>query len=270
LDRLLDLVAEVWPADGQVRAIGAGLPGPINPKTGVLFNAPNIPGWVNLPIRQHLQDRFQVPVLVGNDANLAALGEWRFGAGRGHHDLLYLTISTGIGGGVIMEDRLLLGDRGLAAELGHVTVQPDGPLCGCGKRGHLEAYASGTAIARYVSEQIAKGVPSRLSSTPNITAREVSQAAQEGDALARESITRAGTYLGIGLANFLHIFNPSRVILGGGVSRIGPMLLDPMKATLAEQVTSPEFTRSLEIVSAELGDDAGLMGALALAHTALY
>ncbi len=266
LERLIDLLAELWPAADNVCAIGMAAPGWVNPQLGVIYQAPNIPGWENLPLAPILSKRFDVPVRLGNDANLALVGEWRYGAGRGHHNLLYLTISTGIGGGVICDDRLLLGAHGLAAELGHVTVLPDGPVCGCGHRGHLEAIASGTAIARYVAEQLANGVPSSLSQIAKPTGRDISMAAEQGDPLAKTSLARAGAYLGCALANYLHIFNPSIVILGGGVSRSGSLLIEPMRAALAEQILSPEYLQGLIITTVELGDDAGLMGALALAE----
>jgi glucokinase len=267
-DRLIDLIAELWPKGDHVRAIGVAAPGYLDPKVGIVILAANIPGWVNFPLREKLQEKFGVPVLLGNDANLAALGEWRYGAARGYHNVLYLTISTGIGGGVIINDNLLLGQRGLAAELGHLTVLPEGPMCGCGHRGHLEALASGPAIARYAKEQLALGVSSILKIAPPPTAYDVSIAAQAGDALAKEAFTYAGHYLGIGVANLLATFNPSIIVLGGGVSHSGALLIDPMKASLERNVLSPEYTRDLSIVTAELGDDAGLVGALALAHTA--
>lgn len=268
IDRLLDLLQTVWPADGKVRAIGMAAPGPTNPRRGIIYAAPNIKGWENLPLAQIVQDRFKVPTLLGNDANMAALGEWKFGAGRGYQHVLYITISTGIGGGVIEDGRLLLGCQGLAAEIGHVTVLPDGPLCGCGQRGHLEALASGTAIARYVAEQLASGVPSLLSEQPNPTARDVSLAAENGDPLAKSALARAGTYLGHAIADYLHLYNPQVIILGGGVSRSGALLIEPLRASLADRVISPEYLHGLVITTAELGDEAGLMGALALAQTA--
>lgn len=267
VDRLLDLIASVWPQDGDVKAIGLAAPGPINPKLGVIYSAPNIPGWENLPLQRIVTDRFHVPTLLGNDANLAALGEWKFGAGRGYHHILYMTISTGIGGGIINDDQLVLGANGLAGEIGHVTVIPDGPLCGCGLRGHLEAIASGTAIARYVSEQIASGVPSSMSALPTVSARDVSIAAEQGDPLARSALSRAGRFIGHALADFVHIFNPSIVILGGGVSRSGPVLIEAIRTSLNERVISPEYLHGLVITTAALGDNAGLMGALALAQT---
>ncbi len=266
LDRLIDLLAELWPTGDQVCAIGMAAPGWVNPQMGVIYLAPNIPGWENLPLAPILSKRFNVPVRLGNDANLALVGEWRYGAGRGHHNLLYLTISTGIGGGVICNDRLLLGEHGLAAELGHVTIMLDGPVCGCGQRGHLEAVASGTAIARYVAEQLQQGVPSSLSEIAKPTGRDISMAAEQGDPLAKSALARAGTYLGYALANYLHIFNPSIVILGGGVSRSGSLLIEPMRAALSERIISPEYLQGLTITTVELGDDAGLMGALALAE----
>jgi glucokinase len=209
LERLFRLLESVTPTGATIKAISVAAPGPSDPYAGVVFEAPNIPGWTNLPLRKHLEEHFHVPTAIGNDANLAALGEWRFGAGQGHHHLVYITVSTGIGGGVIIDDKLLLGVHGLAAELGHVTVIPEGPLCGCGQRGHLEAIASGPSIARWVQEEIHQGVPSLLPGDRSLSAKEVALAAQRGDELAAEALARAGTYLGVAIADCLHIFNPS-------------------------------------------------------------
>jgi glucokinase len=266
MDRLVDLIRSMWPVGDSVLSIGAAAPGPLNPKTGVLYKAPNIPGWENLPLRKILADAFDVPVAVGNDANMAALGECRFGAGQGHSDLIYITISTGIGGGVILDDRLVLGNKGLAAEIGHVTVVPNGPKCGCGKRGHLESVASGTAIARWTKEQIASGRSSQLAGLADFSAKEVSQAADEGDELAVEAMRTAATFMGVALADYLHIFNPTMIILGGGVSRSGPIFIDPMKAAMRTHVISPEYMDNLQVELAALGDNAGLLGTLELAR----
>lgn len=266
VERLMRLIAGIWPGDARVRAIGLAAPGPLDPVKGILYAAPNIPGWDNLPLRALLEDRFNTPVLLGNDANLAGLGEWRYGAGRGHDDVLYLTISTGIGGGVISGGRMLLGAQGLAAELGHLTVDPNGPLCGCGKYGHLEAFSSGTAIAHFVWSEQARGAVTSLPLEPRPTTIEIASAAAHGDALALAAFQRAGHYLGIGLANYLHVFNPSVVIFGGGVSRSGELLFAPMRAALAEQVMDPAYLQNLIITPAELGDNTGLFGALALAR----
>ena len=267
LERLEGLIQSVWPQNEPVERIAVAAPGPLDPYRGIIFEAPNIPQWINLPLKDHLEKRFLVPVEVGNDANLAALGEWKFGAGVGHHYLVYLTVSTGIGGGVIIDDRLLMGARGLAAELGHVTVMTDGPLCGCGQEGHLEALASGTAIAHWVEQRLFEGAKSSLSAYSNITALHISQAAGDGDRLAFEALTRAGTYLGIAIAGFLHIFNPTIVIIGGGVSRSGDTLLEPMRVAIREHVMTPQYLDDLIVTTAVLGDDAGLLGALALARS---
>ena len=263
-ERMCTLIQSIWPEHEVVEKIVVALPGPLNPESGVIFSAPNIPGWENYPIGPELEKRFGIPVRIGNDANLAALGEWRFGAGQGHHHVLYMTISTGIGGGVINNGRLLLGTRGLATEVGHVTVLPDGPMCGCGQRGHLEALASGPAITLYVKEQMAGGAVSSLKNKESLSARDISEAAAQGDELAIQALARAGTYIGQALASFLHLFNPSVVILGGGVSFSGKFLLEPVKESLQKHVMDKSYLQELRIANAALGDNAGLMGALAL------
>ena len=263
-ERMCVLIQSLWPQHETVEKIVVASPGPQNPETGVIFSAPNIKGWDNFPIGPELEKRFGVQVKIGNDANLAALGEWRFGAGQGHHHLIYLTISTGIGGGVINDGRLVLGARGLATEMGHVTVLPGGPLCGCGQHGHLEALASGPAIARYVHEKITDGEASSLQHKEKITAHDVSKAAELGDVLAIHALERAGNYIGQALASFLHLYNPTIVIFGGGVSFSGKFLLDPVKESLHKHVMDPSYLTDLKIAQAALGDNAGLMGALAL------
>lgn len=264
LDRMVRLIRDVIPDGESIHAVGIAVPGPIDPHQGVILTAPNLPEWVGVPIAQIIRDQFGVPAALGNDANLAAMGEWRFGVGQGHHHLIYLTISTGIGGGVICGDRLLLGAKGLAGELGHVTVLPNGPICSCGQPGHLEALSSGPAIAAFVAEQLQTGRRSKLSGHPD--AKTISQAAQHGDALAREAFERAGHYLGLAIANYLMIFNPSIVILGGGVSQTCDLLLDPVRKMVKQAVLSDHYREEVIITTAALGDDAGLYGALALAR----
>jgi glucokinase len=267
-DRLVEAIESAWPTSLKVKAIAMASPGPLDPQTGVVLDTPNIPEWNNFPVAEKLSNHFGVPAYLDNDANLAALGEWKFGAGRGHHHLLYLTISTGIGGGVIINDRLLHGHHGLAAELGHVTVLADGPVCSCGHNGHLEALAAGPAIVSYVREQMEAGQKSELSSVEDLNARVVAEAAGSGDNLAISAFERAGKYLGIGVAGFLHTFDPSIVIIGGGVSQSGSMLLEPFEASLRKNVINPRYLKNLVITTAALGDDAGLLGALALAQMA--
>ena len=266
-DRLTALIDSVWPNE-PVDLICAAVPGPLNPYTGIVIETPNIPAWTNFPLAELLSKKYNVPAYIGNDANLAVLGEWLYGAGRGHHDIVYLTISTGIGGGVVCGDKLIEGFRGMATELGHITVLPGGPLCSCGVRGHLEAVASGPAIAKYVSEQITAGRKSSLSSG-TVTARQVSEAAGQGDELAKEAFVRAGEYIGQATADFLHMFNPSIVIFGGGVSFSGALLLDPVKDSMRRHVMEESYLDGLVITTAKLGDDAGLLGSLAQAHIKL-
>lgn len=265
-DRLVKAIESVWPKDRTVTAIGMASPGPLDPNTGTVLATPNIPEWQEFPLTDKLSQHFNVPAYLDNDANLAALGEWKFGAGRGHHNLLYLTISTGIGGGVIIDDRLLHGHHGLAAELGHVTVLAGGPVCPCGFKGHLEALAAGPAIVKYVRDEFEAGTKSELRNDGNLNAYDVAQAARNGDTLARSAYARAGEYLGIGVANFLHTFDPSIVIFGGGVSQSGPLLFDPFEISLQKHVFNPRYLDNLVITTAALGDDAGLLGALALAQ----
>ena len=269
-DRLVQAIDKI--CSPEVTAIGIASPGPLDPYTGTILATPNIPEWQNFPLAPNLSKHFGVPVHLDNDANMAGLAEWKFGAGKGHHDLVYLTISTGIGGGVIAGGRLLLGARGLAAEVGHILVVPDGPLCGCGQRGHLEAVASGTAIGRTARARLkaGDGADSKIwelagGEIEAVTAAMVGQAAQAGDDFALQLMTEAGTFIGRTLASLLHLFNPSVVILGGGVSLEGDVLLEPVRAAVRRYSMGEMYWQKCQIVAAALGDDAGLVGAGALA-----
>jgi glucokinase len=266
-DRLLKLISDVCPSKSNIHAVGIGITGLVDPETGTVLTAPNLEDWIGVPIARRIEEKIGAPTFLGNDANLAALGEWHFGAGQGHQNLVYLTISTGIGAGVICHGRLLKGKDGLAGEFGHVTVVPDGPMCSCGHRGHLEALSSGTAIKAFFISQLAEGRESKLSGEPD--AAQISQAANEGDPLAKEAFKRAGHYLGLIIANILMVFNPSIIILGGGVSQAGDLLFDPVRKTVTESVLSEEYLEDLIITQAALGDDAGLYGALVLARQKL-
>ncbi len=263
-DRIVQAIESVWQKD--VTAIGIASPGPLDPHKGVILDTPNIKEWHDFPLVPNLSKRFGAPVFLDNDANMAGLAEWQYGAGVGHHNLVYLTISTGIGGGVISHDQLLQGFHGMGAELGHVIIAADGPLCGCGGRGHVESFSSGPAIARYVNEQIQAGGKSSLQPTPNLSTVQIADAALTGDALAISAFERAGRYLGIGVANFLAIFDPSILVFGGGVSQVGDLLFKPFEKSLREHVFHPHYLDDLVITKAALGDDAGLLGALALAR----
>lgn len=266
LERLLHVIEEVLPTGEDVAAIGLGSPGPLDPHTGYLLAPPNNPEWHNFPLAPKVEEHFGVPTFLDNDANLAALAEYRFGVGKGHHDVLFFTVSTGIGGGVIVADRLLQGHHGLAAELGHIIVDPNGPPCSCGFNGHLEAFSSGPAIVKYVLGELETGTRSSLKRDESMTARDVAEAAQNGDELAIRAYQRAGEYLGIGVASCLHAFDPSIVIFGGGVSQVGELLFAPFHASLQKRVFHPRYLEGLTITRAALGDEMGLLGARALAE----
>ncbi len=272
-DAVLDRIeATVRQAAGEawadVHAVGIAAPGPVDPWRGIMLDAPNMPGWEDLPLRDRLSSRLERPVTVGNDANLAALAEQRFGAGQGKAHMVYMTISTGVGGGVIADGRLLLGARGLAGEIGHATVEVNGPRCNCGNVGCLEMMASGPAIAREARARIAEGRASSLlelagNDPARISGRLVGVAAAAGDCLAIEVIQRAGFYVGVGVVNLMKLFNPSMIVIGGGVSKVGDLLFKPIRQTVQERADH-FYREECPIVPAALGDDVGLLGGLAL------
>ncbi len=253
----------------DVASIGIGAPGPLDPRRGIIFLAPNLPGWNNVPLRDIVQRTFQKPTYLGNDANVAALGEWKFGAGRGSNDMIYITVSTGIGGGIICGGQLLYGHNGLAGEVGHQTIVENGPRCNCGNRGCLEAVASGTAISREAQALARTGhAPYLLAlaqgNSEAIDAALVSRAAMEGNRVAQRLLASAGNYLGIAITNLLHLFNPELIVLGGSVTKSGDYLWQPMWETVRERAQRP-YLEDFDIVPPQLGDDVGLVGALALA-----
>jgi len=270
IERMEAAVRETVAPEGlaRVAGIGVGAPGPLNPWQGVVLGAPNLPGWNAVPLRDMMQNGLGVPVYLGNDANLAALGELYFGAGQGLRNIVYITVSTGVGGGVISDGHLLLGANGLAGEIGHMTIEANGPRCACGNLGCLEALASGTAIAREARARLATGTQTAMRDLAHgdperVTAVLVEQAARQGDAVAAAILHTAATYLGIGVVNVLHLFDPEMVIIGGGVSQAGELVFDPVFEVVQQRAMLPYRART-RIVRAQLADDAGLMGALAL------
>jgi len=270
LRRIVSLVREVMAEGGStgVRGMGVAAAGPLDPEKGVIRSSPNLPGWRDVPLKRLLERDLNIPVWVDNDANLAALGEHRCGAGRGVDNLVYLTVSTGIGSGIILGGKLLHGSTGLAAEAGHMTIDIHGPVCKCGNVGCLEVMASGTAIARMAVERIARGEVSAIvemagGDLGEVTAVVVEEAARDGDRLAVEVMEEAAASLGVGVVNLLHLFDPQLVIIGGGVARGGEMVLEPVRRVIAERAMPPY--RDVPVVASALGDDAGLVGAVALA-----
>lgn len=258
---------------GMLAAIGVSFGGPVDAREGLVLLSHHVPGWEQMPLRDRLQQEFGVPVAVDNDANAAALGEWRFGAGQGCDSLFYVTVSTGVGGGWVLEGKIHHGADRMAGEIGHMVIKPDGPQCVCGRRGCLETLACGPAIARTARELLAEDntVGLRLRALVDgdpqiITARHVGQAALDGDAVAQRVLRDAGRALGTGLATAIVLMNPCRVVLGGGVINLGEQYLEDVRVAAQSSVLAG---MTVAIVPATLGDDAPLWGAVALAEDLL-
>ncbi|MFA5026506.1 MAG: ROK family protein [Candidatus Methylomirabilota bacterium] len=268
LGRIIDLGRETLArAEGSglaVQRIGVGCAGPVDRQRGMVRNPPNLPGWEQVPLRERIRAVFGLPTILENDANAAALGEYRYGAGRGAGSLVYYTVSTGIGGGIVLGGRLWHGFADAAGEVGHMTVQPDGPRCGCGNRGCLEAVASGPSMVRRAREALQAGRTSRLGSRPDFTARELAAAVREGDELAAEIWSEAVRCLGIGVAAVINILAPERIVIGGGISRAGDLLFAPLRDEVRRRVKLPPL-ESIPILPAALGPDVGILGAAAVA-----
>ena len=249
--------------------IGVGAPGLLNPETGILFTSPNLPGWRDVPLRDIIQEKLGKKTFLINDANAAALGEFYFGAARGARNFIYITISTGIGGGIVIDGKIYSGAIGAAGEVGHMTIDDDGPICNCGNRGCWEALASGTALARDARYRIEEGVKTSIleyadGDMKKITAQVIHSAARQGDSLAKELIGRTGYYVGVGLANLVNIFNPELIVIGGGLSNIGDMLFEPAFKVAGERAYKEAF-QAVRFASAELGRNSGVLGAVAFA-----
>jgi glucokinase len=253
-------------------AVGIGCGGPLDRGRGLILSPPNLPGWDEFPIVRLVEERLSLPVLLDNDANAAALGEHEYGAGRGVRNLVYITISTGIGGGLIINDQLVHGVGDGAGEVGHMVVEPGGAPCGCGARGCLEALCSGTSIARRAVERLARDErPSLLreeGGAANITAHSVAVAAQAGDPVAGEVWDETIRYLAAGLSNIIAALAPEAIILGGGVSTSGDQLLVPLRRRVRESVKIMPVEQ-VRILQASLGGDSGIHGALIIGRRAL-
>jgi glucokinase len=253
----------------RLAAIGIGAPGPSNPEKGILYTSPNLPGWEDVPITKVMHDTFGRRVFLINDANAAALAEYRFGAGQGSSHLIYITISTGIGGGIVLDGRLYIGSIGTAGELGHMTIDHQGPACNCGNIGCWETLASGTALAKEAQKRLRDHAESAMRDMVSgrlelVSAEVVQKAAEQGDELAQELIRQTAYYVGVGLANIINIFNPDAIVIGGGVSNMGDRLLAPAIKTAEERAHKMAF-RSVRFAVAGLGRNSGVLGAAALA-----
>jgi glucokinase len=269
LDSARQVMAEAEATPSQVAGVGVCAPGPLNVKTGVVVAPPNLPGWDHVPLEQLIEDGLGITTFLEHDVSAAALGEHRFGAGRGVEHMIYVTVSTGIGSGLILDGELYHGDSGMTGEIGHTTIMPYGPLCSCGNRGCLEALASGTAIARQARERVAHGVPTRIADLAGgdperITAKLVADAADQGDVEAQEILAGAMRYLGIGMANLVNLFNPQLIVIGGGLANIGEPLLGTVRRVIERRAFRAQ-AQAVRVVQAALGDKVGVLGAAAVA-----
>ena len=260
---LHEILAENGMDISMVAAIGVGVPGPIDSEAGMVIAPPIMPGWDRFPIRDTLEKLWGRPVSVNNDAELGALGEWAYGAGRGARDLAYIKVGSGIGAGLLIGGRIYRGSTGSAGEIGHLTMDNDGPLCTCGNRGCLEAFSGGHAIAKRAIEAIEQGRSTQMDrfSPQKISAKDVSAAAQRGDLVAQQIMEDAGEHLGVAIAGLVNIFNPDIIVVGGGVAQIGDLFLEPVRMAVAKR-SLPAAAENVRITTAVLGRRASSLGAV--------
>lgn len=248
----------------EIFAVGVGAPGVILVDKGIVVKSPNFPDWNNLPLKAELEKALKIPVFIENDANAAALGEkWR-GAGRDIRSMIHLTLGTGVGGGIILDNKIWHGADGMAGEIGHMTLIPDGRQCTCGNTGCLEMYASARGIVLSFREELEKQKLPAAEALKEVTSEKVYQAAREGDAVARRVMKDMGRMLGIGIASLINIFNPERVVIGGGVKDAWPLFIGATHEEIMKRAFQVPAERT-EIVPSLLGDDAGMVGAAAVA-----
>lgn len=251
----------------QIEAVGLGFPGNTNGPAGIVLVSSNLPAWDHFPLRDEVSQRIGLPVVLDNDTNLGAVGEHRYGAGRGSKNMVYVTFSTGYGIGIIINNRLYVGQTGTAGELGHAVIEVDGPPCSCGKNGCIMAYASGVGISRMAYEKIEAGVETvlRQQIPPDgrrFSGEQLAEAAQAGDAVAREILETASYYCGVGLSLIVQMLNPELIVVGGGLTRIGPPVMEPALQAMQTH-TQPQLWDTAQVVPWQLGDDLGIIGAAA-------
>jgi len=260
--QLLKLLESQSLSISKISAVGVGVPGPVITEAGMVLAPPIMPGWDRYPIRSTLEKMWGCPVTLNNDAELGALGEWAYGAGRGEKNIAYIRVGTGIGAGLILNQQIYGGTTGAAGEIGHLTIDENGPLCNCGNHGCLEAFASGYAIAQQGQLLIQSGKRTLLSDlrSEKINAHEVAEAARRGDLHAQEILRRSGTFIGIAIAGLINLFNPSIVIIGGGVAQVGDLLTAPIRQAVRERAMRAS-EQSMRITTAMLGRRSLLIGA---------
>lgn len=261
-----DLMKETNTTSKDIDGIGFDFPGQVDYKTGVVKLAPNIPGWINVPIAQMIEEEFNIPTRIDNDVRCAALGEMKFGAGKGCENFVCITVGTGIGSGLVINGQLVRGASNAAGEIGHIKLQmKDGLICGCGDTGCLEAYASGPSIVAMAQDYIKGGKSTKFREMAaaeggEITPYMVAKAAEAGDPVAKRIFEIVGEYIGIGLTSVINLLNPEKVIIGGGVAEAGDLLLNPIRKTIKERAMVVAGS-AVEIVPAQLGNSAGVIGA---------
>lgn len=273
-DSVLTLIKNSNLSKEDILAVGIGAPGPMDWRTGIVFSPPNLPGWHNVPLAEEMRKRLQLPCYVENDANAACYGEYWLGAGQGCECIAVFTLGTGVGGGIVVFNQLLRGIDGTAGELGHLKVQRDGRLCGCGSRGCLEAYASVTGMIKTAIEGIEKGRKTILlemcnNNPHNITGKMISEAAEKGDEFAQEVFYETAVWLGLGIASVVNMLNPEKVILCGGMIGAGERLFKPVRETVMKNAFEVPAKRC-QIVPAGLGEDSGVFGCAGCALTRYY
>lgn len=260
------MIAQISPpgADPAPAAVGVCAPGPLDSEAGVVLGIPTLPGWEGFPLAARLAADTGLPATLENDGIAAAAGEWRFGAGQGARNLVFVTVSTGIGGGAVVDGRLLHGRRGMAAHVGHLRMAPDGPRCSCGASGCFEALAAGPALTRRgQAAAAAPGYLATIARTRPVEAADIVAGAREGDPACTALLDEEARLLGQGFASFLHLFSPELLIVGGGVANAFDLMAATIRATLAREAMPP--FRDVPVVAAALGDNAGLVGAATLA-----
>lgn len=256
-------------ASGDIIGIGIGAPGPLDVKKGIINFAPNLPGWRDVPLRKILEDEFNMKIVLENDANAAAWGERCFGAGQGVNNLVCFTLGTGIGGGIIINGKIYHGNNYGAAELGHMTVNKDGPRCNCGNYGCLESYSSATGIKNRIKNRIKEGIKSEFLDFDedklfeSLRLKSIFEVARKGDRLTKDIVEEAISYLGIAIANIANILNPEMVVLVGGITNEGNKLLIPLRKEVKKRALYSNY-KSLKIVIGKLAGNAGVLGAAAL------
>lgn len=269
ISKVIEELIEKAGGKENIKGIGAGVPGIINMEKGEVVFSPNLP-WKNYNLKEEIEKKYEIKVTIGNDVNVGIVGEWKYGAGIGKKNIIGIFMGTGIGGGIVINDKLYEGSIGAAGEIGHICIMPDGPYCGCGARGCLEALASKTAMTKYILAQIERGRKTIMEdmlkeSKGVLKSEQLQKGYEEKDEITLEVLEKVSKYMGAGTASLINVLNPEMVIFGGGVIEAMGKILMPKILSYAKENAMVKIMESCEFKIAELGDDAGIYGALNLA-----